>query len=213
MGGAWERLVRSVKTALYAVLHEQHPTEETLSTLIAEVEYTVNSRPLTHVSVNSEDPEALTPNHFLLGGSARTPSTGTFNDSDLIGRPHWRASQRLADLFWARWLREYLPDLQHRREPHAKGPAIRAGDVVLIADGTLPRNTWPRGIVINVYPGPDGVTRAVDVRTRGGILRRPTKKLVILPTASAALQRSQECDDLADDARRENVRDSRQQIA
>ncbi|XP_037297042.1 uncharacterized protein LOC119190090 [Manduca sexta] len=67
MGGAWERLVRSVKTALTVVLREKHPREETLSTLLAEVENTVNSRPLTHVSVSPEDPEALTPNHFLLG--------------------------------------------------------------------------------------------------------------------------------------------------
>ncbi|XP_037298973.1 uncharacterized protein LOC119190690 [Manduca sexta] len=73
MGGAWERLVRSVKTALTTVLHEQRPHEETLSTLLAEVEFTVNSRPLTHVSVNPEDPEALTPNHFLLGCQGHSP--------------------------------------------------------------------------------------------------------------------------------------------
>ncbi|KAL0859420.1 hypothetical protein ABMA27_010599 [Loxostege sticticalis] len=187
MGGAWERLVKSVKTALTTVLHERSPTQEVLMTLLAEAEYTVNSRPLTHVSVSPEDPEALTPNHFLLGGSALSPTFGTFDESDLIGRTHWRASQRLADLFWARWLKEYLPDLQYRREPYGRGPAIKVGDVVLITDGTLPRNVWPRGLVTAVFPGPDGVIRAVDVRTKGGILRRPAKKLVILPTEPADL--------------------------
>ncbi|GBP33698.1 hypothetical protein EVAR_17024_1 [Eumeta japonica] len=71
MGGARERLVRSVKTALYNVLHEQHPHEETLHTLLCEAEYTLNSRSLTHVSVQIEDDEALTPNRFLSGGSGR----------------------------------------------------------------------------------------------------------------------------------------------
>lgn len=182
MGGVWERLVRSVKTALSAVLQERHPTEEVLATLLAEAEYTVNSRPLTHVSVQPEDAEALTPNHFLLGGSARVPTPGTFDDSDLINRSHWRASQRLADMFWARWIKEYLPDLQQRREPRGSGQQIKEGDVVLIADSNLPRNTWPRGIIIATYPGQDGAVRVVDVQTSGGVLRRPTKKLVILPT-------------------------------
>ncbi|GBP75060.1 hypothetical protein EVAR_48740_1 [Eumeta japonica] len=62
--GAWERMVQSVKRALTTVLQEQHPREEVLSTLLAEAEFTVNSRPLTHVSVSAEDPEALTRTTF-----------------------------------------------------------------------------------------------------------------------------------------------------
>ncbi|XP_026736747.1 uncharacterized protein LOC113500239 [Trichoplusia ni] len=181
MGGAWERMVRSVKTALAATLHERHPTEEVLSTLLAEVEYTVNSRPLTHVSVSPEDPEALTPNHFLLGGQGRVPLPGSFTDKDVASRSSWRAAQRLADLFWTRWVREYLPELQHRREPHGRGPAVQVNDLVQIVDANLPRNVWVRGRVIDTYPGPDGVVRAVDIRTKGGVLRRPVRKLVILP--------------------------------
>lgn len=89
--------------------------------------------------MNPEDPEALTPNHFLLGGSARAPVPGTFDDRDLIGRNHRRTSQRrLADLFWTRWMKEYLPDLQYRRELHSRGPPLKVGDVFLIADHTLP---------------------------------------------------------------------------
>ncbi|XP_073956571.1 uncharacterized protein [Choristoneura fumiferana] len=97
MGGAWERLVSSVKKSLQAVLHERHPSKETLATLLAEAEYTVNSRPLTHVAVEPDEPEAITPNHLLLGGSARVPTPGTFDDSVLVGRATWRTSQRLAD--------------------------------------------------------------------------------------------------------------------
>lgn len=181
MGGAWERLVRSVKTALSVTLKEKAPREEVLATLLVEAENTINSRPLTHVSTSADDEEALTPNHFILGGPSRVPLPGTFNESDVISKKHWKASQQLADVFWSRWVREYLPELQHRREPHAKGAPIDVGNLVLIADGTLPRNSWPRGEVIATYPGPDGEVRAVDVRTNKGVLRRPTKKLVVLP--------------------------------
>ncbi|XP_045495971.1 uncharacterized protein LOC123694550 [Colias croceus] len=180
MGGAWERLVRSVKTALYASLNQRHPREEILLTLLAEVEFTVNNRPLTHVSVNPEDPEALTPNHFLLLGPAMNPAPGSFTNEDLIGRKQWRTAQRLADMFWERWLREYLPELQQRRDPHGRGKSPQIGDVVLIVDNTMPRNTWPMGRVSRIYPGNDGVTRVADVQTRGGELRRPVKKMVVL---------------------------------
>ncbi|KAL0810972.1 hypothetical protein ABMA28_010266 [Loxostege sticticalis] len=185
MGGAWERLVRTVKTALAAVL-DKPTSEEVLATLLAEVEMTVNSRPLTHVSLDPEEPEALTPNHFILLGPAHEPPMGETSPQDLQGRHTWRTSQRLADLFWARWVREYLPELHHRREPHGRGPPLCMGDIVIVADNTLPRNTWPLGRVTATYPGPDGVIRAADVRTKNGILRRPTKKLVILVPAHSA---------------------------
>ena len=96
MGGAWERLVRSVKTALSATLHQRAPKEEVLLTLLVEAEHVVNSRPLTHVSVDPNDPEALTPNHFLLGTSSGLPHTGPCNEAD---RRTWRATQALADHF------------------------------------------------------------------------------------------------------------------
>lgn len=68
-GGAWERLIRSVKKSLSVIIKERAPKDEVLSTLMAEVENIVNSRPLTHVSVepghrisNSTSTEASLPN-------------------------------------------------------------------------------------------------------------------------------------------------------
>ncbi|KAL7723908.1 hypothetical protein ACLKA6_014502 [Drosophila palustris] len=49
MGGAWERLVRSIKTVLYRIVPNQKFTDESLLTAMMEVEMTVNSRPLTFV--------------------------------------------------------------------------------------------------------------------------------------------------------------------
>lgn len=110
-GGAWERLVRSVKVALAATLKEREPTEEVLSTLLTEAEFAVNARTLTHVSVSHQDPEALTPNHFLLGSSNGLPLTGPCYETD---RRVWRTSLALADHFWRRWVKEYLPTLVPR---------------------------------------------------------------------------------------------------
>ena len=66
-GGVWERLVRSCKKAMYAVLGNRSGTEDVLSTTMCLVEQTLNARPLTPVSSDATDLEAITPNHFLLG--------------------------------------------------------------------------------------------------------------------------------------------------
>ncbi|XP_026739836.1 uncharacterized protein LOC113502195 [Trichoplusia ni] len=186
MGGAWERLVRTVKTALAVVLNERSPPEEVLHTLMTEVEHIVNSRPLTPVSMDPNDAESLTPNHFLLGRSCGAMAPGEFEDTELVGKATWRTAQRLADHFWRRWVKEYLPLLMPRKIDGRTTVDPKEGDVVLIVDAALPRNSWPRGEVIKVYPGPDGRTRVLDVRTSGGVLRRPTRRVVVLVPAAAS---------------------------
>ena len=48
--GAWERLIRSVRTALRAIIGANLVEEEVLATLFTEVESILNSRPLCPVS-------------------------------------------------------------------------------------------------------------------------------------------------------------------
>ncbi|XP_072933031.1 uncharacterized protein [Epargyreus clarus] len=185
MGGAWERLVRSVKTALSTTLNEKSPKEEVLQTLLVEAEYCVNARPLTHVSVDPADSEALTPNHFLIGSSTGLPLTGPCEEAD---RSVWRKAQALADQFWGRWVKEYLPTLIPRGQETRASRQLRVGDLVIVVDNTLPRNTWPRGIVERVHEGPDGIIRSADVRTRGGVFRRPVVKLAVLQIGRATTE-------------------------
>ncbi|KOB69046.1 polyprotein [Operophtera brumata] len=93
----------------------------------------------------------------------------------------WRTAQRLADHFWARWVREYLPTLVPRRNNHnITERDLQCGDTILIVDPTLPRNTWPRGIVVRTYPGPDGRTRNIEARTSHGTFKRPCSKAILL---------------------------------
>ncbi|KAJ0177241.1 hypothetical protein K1T71_001416 [Dendrolimus kikuchii] len=194
MAGAWERMVRTVKEALRVTLREQRPSDETLATLLAEVEATVNSRPLTHVAVGPDEPPAITPNLLLLGPNCHMPAPGNFEASDVTARAHWRRAQYLADVFWRRWVREYLPLLQYRREPYASGDNPKVGDLVIICDPNLPRNTWPRGRVTAVHPGRDGEVRVLDVTTASGrVLRRPTKRVVVLPIGESRDATAGEC--------------------
>ncbi|XP_076394270.1 uncharacterized protein LOC143265515, partial [Megachile rotundata] len=162
MGGAWERLIRSVKTALNVILREQAPSEEVLSTLFAEAEHSVNSRPLTHVSLDPRDKEALTPNHFLIGSSSGEVQLGRYDLQNVCLRKQWRTAQSFAEAFWKRWLREYLPTLVPRKKWTEKENPLEVGDIVLIVDLQAPRNSWRKGTVTRVFPGVDKEVRVAE---------------------------------------------------
>ena len=65
MSGVWERLVKSVKWSLKALLGKDLINEEVLQTVFTEAERIANSRPLTRNSSSPTDDEPLTPSHFL----------------------------------------------------------------------------------------------------------------------------------------------------
>ena len=48
------------------VLENRQITDKVLSVVVAAVSALLHSRPITHLSINIEDPEPLTPNHFLF---------------------------------------------------------------------------------------------------------------------------------------------------
>ena len=181
-GGSWERMIRSVRRVLVSILADQLVTDEALTTALCEVEKILNDRPLTKVSDDPEDAAVLTPNHLLLlrGIPASLPVPAT--DSSLTRR--WRQAQHVADTFWARWLKEYLPELQRRSKWNTPGHEVKVGDLVLLVDAHVRRGLWPKGIVENLLPGRDGRTRQVMVRTAQGTLRRDVRQLCLLEADS-----------------------------
>ena len=107
-------MIRSVRQILRTVLNEQLVSDETLLTVMAEAMNILNSRPLTRNSDSAYDLESLTPNHLLnLRPSASLPP-GIFEKDDLYGKRAWRQAQYLANVFWRRWIKEYLPTLMER---------------------------------------------------------------------------------------------------
>ena len=110
-GGVWESLIKSAKSALKTVFKNRTVDDEILRTVLVEVESLLNGRPLTHISVDPDEPEALTPNYFLLGRAASNIPPDILLPSDFISRKRWRNAQVIVDHFWNRWLKEYVPSL------------------------------------------------------------------------------------------------------
>lgn len=183
MGGAWERLVRSVKTVLYKIMPSRPPSDELLLSMMLEVENIINSRPLAYVPIDAETAEALTPNHFLVGSSSGLKPMSACSDSGVVLRQSWLTSQQYANIFWRKWLREYLPTLTCRTKWHDRPRPLSPGDLVIIVDPSLPRNVWQRGKVLETRLASDGQVRSAKVLTQHGILDRPVVKLAILDVA------------------------------
>lgn len=180
MGGSWERLVGSIKKVAAAIMPTRTPSDELLRCVLMEAESVVNSRPLTYIPIENNTAEALTPNHFLIGNSnGEKPITQT-TERDLIGRKDWRIAQQLADNFWRRWIREYLPTLTRRSKWHSKAKPIQVGDVVIVVDEKNSRNCWPKGIVTDTTATRDGQVRKATVQTAHGTYEKPAVKLAVL---------------------------------
>lgn len=184
MGGAWERLVRAIKTVFYNITPTRTPGEELLRGMLAEVENIVNSRPLTYVPIENENAEALTPNHLLLGSSNGIKPLAMYDDSGVALKHNWLRSQQYAERFWRRWVKEYLPCLTLRSKWHEKVKPLQVGDLVVVVDPSSPRNVWPRGKVLEVSVAKDGQVRSAKILTSRGILVRPAARLAVLSVAT-----------------------------
>ena len=178
-GGVWERSVRTVKETLRAILKEHKPRYEVLLTLFCEVEKILNSTPLFHVPVDPDDDDPLTPFHFLIGRA--TPSYPVGNQYEQVDlRKRWEHAQQLSDAFWQRWVKGYLPTLAQRPKWRHHQANVEVDDVVIIADNRHPRGLWPKGVVVKVHTGADGIVRSAEIRTKHGTLHRPVRKLIVL---------------------------------
>ena len=139
----------------------------------------MNHRPLTKVSDDILDDAPLTPAHFLLINTTDQPPPGKFSPGDMYRR-RWRYTQHLADVFWRRYVNEYIPELQQRHKWHNPERNLKIGDLVLIKHENTPRHVWPMGLVVQCSNGRDGMVRSVRVKTKATELVRPISKLVLL---------------------------------
>ena len=179
MGGVFERMVQTVKKVLNVMLGNARLTDEILCTLLCEVENLVNSRPITRVSNDGCDVSALSPNHLLLLKGDSSPLPGEFCVADVYKR-RWRHTQHLVDVFWKRWVKEYIPQLQRANKWQNVRENVKVNDIVLIVDENTPRGLWPLGIVSEVKVSGDGLVRTVHVKTQSTTLVRPISKIVWL---------------------------------
>lgn len=206
-GGVWERMVKEVKSILASV--QETMPEDVLRGLLTEIEYIINSRPLTHIPLESEDDEVLTPYHFLINCSGdMEPMLNDVSKGEAL-REQWKRSSQLANNYWNRWIKEYLPSLTKRPKWNQEMKPIEVGDIAITPDEEN-KGKWIKCLVTDTRPGKDGIVRSVRIKTASGkYLTRPVVKLAVLDVKRK--QRNASDDDgnkkieMKDDKQNENL--------
>ncbi|XP_075170134.1 uncharacterized protein LOC142242443 [Haematobia irritans] len=179
-GGLWEAAVKSAKGHLNRTLSNTRLTFEELVTALVEIESILNSRPISPMSSDPSDFEALTPGHFITGSALRSLPDREVTSNNISNLEHWAQITALKQRFWKKWSHEYINELQVRNKWTASVSNIAIGSLVLVHEDNIPPQKWLMGRIINAVPGRDGRIRVADVNTTKGVIRRPIHKLALL---------------------------------
>lgn len=181
--GIWEAGIKSVKYHLKRAVGEKCLTFEELYTVMVQIEGILNSRPLVPKIVSDiDDMSYLTPGHFLTGASL-----SSFPEPDVIDVPtnrlrFWEQCTQIQQAFWKQWHKQYLVNLQSRPKWQTPNPNLRVGTMVIVRNDNVSPLTWPIARVIAVHPGSDGRVRAIDIKTKNGLVMKTSiTKVCMLP--------------------------------
>ncbi|XP_067205335.1 uncharacterized protein [Linepithema humile] len=180
-GGKWEAGVKSVKYHLRRVIGNQLLTYEEMTTFLTQVEAVLNSRPLCPLTEDSNDLQALTPAHFLIGGTLTTIPEPSLENVKISHLSRWQLTKQMLDSFWSHWSKECLQRYLSVYKWNQETSPLQKDTLVLVIDERYPPSKWPLGRIIASHPGKDGKVRVVTVCTQTSTLKRPIVKLCPLP--------------------------------
>ena len=168
---AWERLIRSFKDTFYKIVESRTLRDSTHYTFACEVEAIMNNRLLLHVSSDVTNMEPLTSNNLLLGRPQANVPTGIF-ESDK--EPYsWKEAQVLADSFWSRCIKDYMPSLQTRSKWTKNSDELIPGGLVWILEDFTDRGIWRVGKIKSVTKDTNNVTCSYELISPFGTIKRP----------------------------------------
>ena len=179
-GGLWEAAVKSMKFHFKRIVGNTKLTFEELTTILAQIESCLNSRPIAPLPPEEDNIEALTPGHFLVGKSLEAIPDPSYSYRNLSLLKRWYLCQSIVRHLWNRWSHEYLSSLRRHNKWKFPSRNIQVGDVVVLQEDNLVPTKWPIAKVIRVHPGADSIVRVATIKTSTGEYRRPVAKLALL---------------------------------
>ena len=183
-GGVWERVVGLFKRHLKTLSVGEALHVDVLNTSVVEIESIVNRRPLTALSSDAADYEAITPAH-ILNPAVISHSSAIIVET--VGDTHaeklkclWRRAQSRVNAFWKAWRRDYLTLLHDRQKWTKTKKDMQVGDLMLIVDESTRRGEWHLARVTRTEGTPSHARKAWLKRADGKEVLRDRSKLVHL---------------------------------
>ncbi|XP_039434837.1 uncharacterized protein LOC120416979 [Culex pipiens pallens] len=180
-GGLWESAVRSFKLLFKRTIGTHNLVYDQMQTLLAQVEAVLNSRPLTPLSSDPSDFEALTPGHFLIHRPLTAIPEPNLDSVPSNRLSAWQHVQHFMQTLWRKWSQQYLSDLNNRTKWAKQKENVKVGTMVLLKEDNQQPMSWPLGRITHIHPGQDGNVRVVTVRTKDGSYNRGISKICVLP--------------------------------
>ena len=149
-GGIWERLIQSAKRTLLIILVNQQLKVEVFQTIVAETEGLLNYRPITYVSSDTNDEEALTPNHFF-SRRPYSPLASLTSTSRTFSKKEFSYTQTLLDHFWKRLQKECTSAHISRLKWRKGSEQLNEGRLVWLLHEFTPRGIWPMGRIAKCH--------------------------------------------------------------
>ena len=195
-GGIFERMIGLTKKCLRKIIGRAKFSFDELLTAVTEIEFVLNSRPISYVSSSDLD-EPLTPFHLLVGRRLstlpdhicyrRAAEEFTTESSTVILNKRLRYLHSILDKFWSRWKTEYILNLQERytkQKQDSESRKIGVDDIVIVHGEDTPRSFWKIGRVKELIVGRDKEVRGAVIQVLSGdrlsLLRRPIQLLIPL---------------------------------
>merc|ERR1711911_85694 len=180
-GGTWERVVDLMKRHLKTALIGDKLHYETFTTIVTEIEGILNKRPLTSISTDSRDFDALTPNHLLAPASmlfpAATIDAEKTTDAE-TNRRSWKRALNRVNQFWEIFKKDFFSLMHGRSKWRNSAVNLKVDDIVILVDETVDRNRWKLAKVIETLGESTSIRRVRLKKADGKIVIRDRQKVV-----------------------------------
>jgi len=154
------------------IMQRERISYDAFHTVLVAVEAILNRRPITQVSSDPKDVNALTPSDILYPGMAApsgvylfTPGTPPSESLQLA----WRIGVQHVNSFNIEWKKRYISSLQERQKWRSTKENLRLNQLVLLVDSQLHRDFWSLGRIVEIN------TEATHVRQVGVLLANGKK--------------------------------------
>lgn len=132
------------------------------------------------MSSDSDNFEALTPGHFLIGKPMESLPDASHSYRALPLLRRWHLCQSIVRSFWQRWSTEYVTSFRRQTKWQQPTRNFQIGDIVILQQDNVTPTKWPLARVMKTHVDKDKSVRVVTVKTSTGTYKRPTNKMALL---------------------------------